>query len=283
MEIYLPLDSVLYPRFKDSPEIFFYNAPKDLPSVCGGRIKSRVYHLLLTNQQIREFSESLGPRFNLLATNSWAEYSPQLGELCKILSENGSSLVVARRALAEVVRERHPNLGIHASCIMSIYQPWEWVINNPLFNKICAPQWWNYDLHEMTSNVPEDQRNRVYFIINSMCKWGPHCRGHYENSSLSYLVDKPPPWHAPHETPFPAKDGVDMAIRSSRLGKALLGLGFTGVKLQGRGDRSRDLIPIVLSLQGLIRLPDSYSQFEEESLRTYPWGPSHLRAVGGGA
>ena len=227
---YIPshLEDIFSPPWEGTTVV--YNGVDGFPETCGGRVPENVKQTLLSYRQVIELSETRGPCFRLLANSCFPEYTPRVKELCRILDTNGSGIVVAREKFARALKQNFPGLRVSASCIMSLYHPFERIMTSPLFHTICAPQFWNNNTRKMIHKVPPVQRHRVHYIINSTCRWDDrHCRDHYERISKNYRSG--PPERQPIPMGFCTRQKVAV---SEKLGFELKKAGFTSFKFQGR-------------------------------------------------
>lgn len=140
---------------------------------------------------------------------------------------------------------------------MSLYTPFRLIMRSDLFNTICGPHFWNYDIDRMCKAVPPKMLDRVYYIVNSCCHWTKNCRRHYECVSKSYLHDPPATGSTPPSWKKPCKRDCDIPAAGSAppswkktckrdenimrpwgvgVFEKLLERGFANFKLQGRGE-----------------------------------------------
>lgn len=236
MKIYVPYFKQLEETFKSREELVFYNALGSLREVSGGRGSGDIAHSVLqTMDELKQLSERLGERFQLLANGSFPVYTPRVKKACEILERNHSSITVSRLRFAEEIKNDIPTLAIGASCIMSFYRPFQEIMASGLFDRVCAPQFWNYNIQQMCDNVPQEMRHRVYYIVNSPCVWCMGCRNHYEVMSATYTYQYQP---VQLQVTWPATCRRKLHLPPIDWGRGvfeqLFDNGFTVFKFQGR-------------------------------------------------
>ena len=223
-----------------------------------------VVESLLDWTRLKESAEKFGPRFHLLANSTSPVYDSRVGEACKMLEMNGSRVIVARKEFAHELKDHHPLLKLNASCIMSLYEDFNQLMTSDLFEEVCAPQTWNYNLEEMIKNVPLEQRHRVYYIVNSQCKWNREpCKKHYELLSESYRAEELPHSGVNHSSESVENDPEKFLKRSKDVYEGLLKGGFKIIKLQGRSERPRITRIFLDYMRGVGEL-ESYSYLSQD-------------------
>jgi hypothetical protein len=236
MKIYVPYFKQLEETYDKRKEVIFCNALGSLPEVGGGRGATDIAHSTLqTVDDLKRLSERYGDRFQLLANGTFPVYTPRVKAVCEILARNHSSITVSRLRFAQELKADMPTLALSASCVMSLYRPFPEIMKSDLFEGVCAPQFWNYNIPEMCQNVPQEMRHRVYYIVNSPCVWSMGCRNHYEVMTTTYTyqfmpIRIEPTWQATCRR----KVNVPPIDWGRGVFEKLLESGFTAFKFQGR-------------------------------------------------
>lgn len=258
MRLWVPYHPEIVETFGQAEWLHLYEGVDGLPEVAGGRFRTTAPNVIPLDR-VGEVAERHGPRFSLLATSTSPELTPRAVELFRLLEANRCGLTVASLDLAARVRDRLPELELRASCIMSLFTPLGAILASPLFRSVAGPQYWNYDLDRMRDAVPEEQRRRVSYIVNSACRWdgAPEacdsriCRSHYEE--VTRLL-------AQGSDELTVPDGCAALGRSCSEREAVANVlklrarGFTSFKLQGRsvpGQPDPRVMDVLAALQTL--------------------------------
>lgn len=236
------INTIYIPYFKNielKDDRVIYYAAASIPELAGGRPKERYLGFNKNNfnvDDIINLSNKFKNKFQLTANDTHPEYNDRVKNILKILQQNNSSIKVARLEFAEKIKKDFPNLKIHSSCIMNFYTPFEEIMKSELFEKVNAPQFWNFNFDEMFKKVPENQRHRVHFIINTKCKWCDNCKFHYEHSSNTYhnIYNSEDKYLQTCNTMKFEREGKDWDYSLKERFNILQNNGFTEIKLEGR-------------------------------------------------
>jgi hypothetical protein len=246
MRLWVPYHPEIVETFGRAEWLRLYEGVDGLPEIAGGRFRITAPNVIPLDR-VGEVAERHGPRFSLLATSTAPELTPRAVELFELLERNRCGLTVASLELAVQVKDRLPDLELRASCIMSLFTPFRAILDSPLFRSVAGPQYWNYDLDRMRDAVPQEQRRRVSYIVNSACRWDGDpeacnsriCRSHYAEVTRHHRegLELGPDWRK-HLSSWP--EGCPSLTRTCTVQDGIANVlklrarGFSSFKLQGR-------------------------------------------------
>jgi len=163
----------------------FFNGV-DIPIIQGGREPSFVNKVTPNLNETIKNIERFGKRYKVLATSTEPKWNLDVEKLMGCLSTNKGILIVVDLEFAQKVKDKYPNIELHASCIAGLKYPFKELLESSLFEVVGLPNTWHKYYESILNNVPKKHRERVNVIVLKYCIWDERCWEHYSQISKWY-------------------------------------------------------------------------------------------------
>lgn len=293
-----PIYNVLFNLRKQAPECFYENVKikkifGNFPNMIWNGGTVWVGGPTLARQEIIEYFNWYAYQdviLQLICTNPVLEEKDVYDRYCNTILDIASQfsfveILVSSPILESYIRNKYPHMKVTKSIIgtTAMVNTEQDKIENYIqlletYDGIVLPKKYGKDL-ESLKRVPQELRNRIEILATDPCPNNcPHLYSHYQDYGRAQLGIIPPPaagycYGVNGNIPFRHWVNRDHQYNYSQLTEVLEPLGFTEIKLSGRGEASHVAFSILPYLIKPEYLMDVYT------LTLSPYCPSIMQPV----
>lgn len=257
-----PIYSVLFNLYKQAPQCFYENVKikkifGNFPNMIwnGGTVW---FGSTLTRQEIIEYFNWYAYQdviLQLVCTNPVLEEADVQDRYCNMVLDIASQfsfveILVSSPILETHIRKKYPHMKVTKSIIgtTAMVNTEQDSIENYIellnhYDAIVLPKKYGKDL-ESLNKVPQDIRNKIEILATDPCPNNcPYLYSHYQDYGRAQLGIIPPPaagycYGVDNRTPFRHWVNRACQYKYDEISQILEPLGFTEIKLSGRGNAS---------------------------------------------